>query len=51
MGHKVNWLDNIADLGLCFPRYLPEHNYIVHDGAFPIPDYIKQFEFDMNLNF
>lgn len=37
--------DSLLDLELCYPAYAPEHNYIVHNALFPLPDYIRKIKF------
>jgi hypothetical protein len=46
MGDPLRWRAAVRDLEYMLPTYAPEHNYIVHDGERPLPDYIKEFEFD-----
>ncbi len=36
----------VYDLEFCLPHYAPEHNYIVHDGLIPLPDFVRDIEFD-----
>ena len=45
MGDPKTWLSSVKDLELCFPNYIPEHNYIIHNDIFPLPDYIKNIKF------
>lgn len=46
MGDPRTWRESVAELELAFPRYAPEHNYLIHNAVVPLPEHVKNFEFD-----
>ncbi len=46
MGDPRYWRTAVEDLEYMLPTYAPHHNYIVHAVEYPLPDYIKDIQFD-----
>lgn len=46
MGNPKNWRQSVAELELALPKYAPEHNYLVHNAAIPLPGYIREMKFN-----
>jgi hypothetical protein len=46
MGPEKRWLASVADLELALPRYAPSNRYIIHNAYLPIPEFIKDIEYD-----
>jgi len=54
MGPHWRWLASVADSALALPRYAPEHEYLVHNAYVPLPEFVKDIDFDaiiMNSTF
>jgi hypothetical protein len=47
MGDPAGWREAIADFELAFARYAPGVRCIVHDAALPVPEYVREFPFDL----
>jgi len=45
MGDPRFWRKAVRDLEFMLPDYAPGHNYIIHDAAIKLPDFIKAIEF------
>lgn len=45
MGDPKTWRSSVRDIEFCLPDYAPEHNYIVHNAAMPLPSFVKDIEF------
>lgn len=45
MGDPELWRSSVRDIEFCLPDYAPEHNYIVHNAAIPLPRFVKDIEF------
>lgn len=47
MGDPERWREAIADFELALPRYARGIHCIVHDATFPVPQYLREFPFDL----
>lgn len=47
LGNPSRRLFAVEELEYMLPLYHPEHNYIHVDGEYPVPDYIRNYEFDL----
>ena len=45
LGDPLAWRVAVRDLEYLLPDHAPEHVYVVHDSAQPVPDFIKQTRF------
>jgi hypothetical protein len=45
MGDPKFWRKAVRDLEFMLPTYAPEHNYIVHAGDLPLPEFVKEIKF------
>lgn len=46
MGNPRTWRHAVEELQLCLPKYAPQHNYLVHNALLPLPEFVKDLEFD-----
>jgi hypothetical protein len=46
LGDPRSWRTSMAEHELCLPRNAPAHDYIVHNAALPLPDFVRDIDFD-----
>jgi hypothetical protein len=46
LGDPRRWRESMARHELCLPMSAPEHSYVVHDVALPLPSFVRDIEFD-----
>lgn len=46
LGDPRHWRPAMVDHELCLPTFAPEHDYLVHDCALPLPEFVKDIPFD-----
>jgi len=49
MGNPRKWLHSVATFELGMPKFDASHNYLVHNTSLPLPQFIKDFQFDLIL--
>lgn len=49
MGNPRKWLHSVATFELGMPNFDPVHNYLIHNASLPLPQFVKEFPFDMIL--
>ncbi|MEN1760782.1 hypothetical protein [Anoxynatronum sibiricum] len=45
MGDPRIWRSAVRDIEYSLPDYAPEHHYIVHNAALPLPEFVKEIDF------
>ena len=45
MGRPSGYRKAVVELETCLPTYAPQHDYVVHDAALPLPDYVREIDF------
>ena len=46
LGDPLSWRQTMVDKELCLPLFAPDHNYVIHDSELPLPQYVKDINFD-----
>ena len=46
LGDPRTWRESMVEKEMCLPKFAAEHNYLVHDFWFPLPQNIQDFHFD-----
>lgn len=46
LGDPRHWRSSMVEHEFCLPLFAPNHNYIVHDCALPLPNFVKDIDFD-----
>jgi len=46
LGDPRAWRTAVRDVEYLLPDHLPQHDYIVHDAALPLPAFVRQTKFD-----
>lgn len=46
LGDPRNWRTSMVEHELCLPTFAPDHDYLVHDAALPLPDFVRDIDFD-----
>ncbi|MGF1530283.1 MAG: hypothetical protein ACFCU4_02870 [Puniceicoccaceae bacterium] len=46
MGDPLLWRKAVSDHEFLLPKHAPDHDYIVHDSAVPLPAYVAEIPFD-----
>lgn len=49
MGNPRKWLHSVATFELGLPKFDATHNYLVHNASLPLPQFVKDFPFDLIL--
>src|SRR5262245_22236902 len=46
LGDPRSWRASMVEHELCLPKFAPDHDYVVCNVAMPLPDFVKDIEFD-----
>lgn len=46
LGDPRSWRTAMVEHELCLPSFAPDHQYVVHDASLPLPDFVRDIDFD-----
>jgi len=46
LGDPRSWRTAMVEHELCLPSFAPDHEYVVHDASLPLPEFVRDIEFD-----
>lgn len=46
LGDPRSWRTSMVEHELCLPIGAPDHDYVVHNAALPLPQFVRDIEFD-----
>jgi hypothetical protein len=46
LGDPRSWRTSMVEHELCLPSFAADHDYVVHDASLPLPDFVRDIDFD-----